>query len=136
MKRVFIDSVLEGEPKTFRGTGFNDNDTYESRPYFQHVGFSSIPKEDSEGIIIQNGNAIYLIATQDPQGNRPVLEDEGDTCVYTDSDNYIKIAADGSITVISKGKSIKVDNGQGVIELQSSGKVSINGGKLTVEAGT
>lgn len=136
MKRVFIKEITEGQPKVFSATGYDADDTYTERPYFQHVGFSSIPKAESQGIVIEYRNAVYLIATQDSSDSRPTLSDPGDVCVYTDANNYIKIAADGSITVITDGKSVKVENGSGIIELETSGKVSINGGKLTVEAGT
>lgn len=136
MKRVFIKEVKDTEPKVFSATGYDALDEYENKPYFQHVGFSSIPRATSQGIVLERRNAIYMIATQDSADSRPTLSDEGDVCIYTDADNYVKIAADGSITVITNGKSVKIENGSGVIELQDSGKVSINGGKLTVEAGT
>lgn len=125
MIRVNISSVSEATiTKVFSGSGRTENEQIVDRPYFQHTGFTSIPKANTKGVADVQGNRVFLIATSDTQADRPVLSSETDVAIYADADKYIKIEADGKITLA---------NDNGTIVLEANGQVNINSGNLTVD---
>lgn len=131
-------SVTEGDPgKVADGTARTPNEKFPALTYYQHVGFSSLPKADAVGVLIHKNCNYYLIATADAQASRPALSDPGDVCIYTDKDNYIKIAADGSIEIKTAGKAVSINNGAGSIMLKANGDVEIGSTpvKLATQAG-
>ena len=122
--KVKIISVADDtNQKKFTALG-RANEEFNDRSYYQHVGFSSIPRVDANGIVIKSGETYTMVATTDKSSNRPVLSNAGDVVVYADADKYIKVAVDGAITIIN-------DNGS--IKLKATGQVDINDGNLTIE---
>lgn len=119
-----ISSVADGaNQKIYNGIG-RANEELNNRSYFQHVGFSSIPRANAVGIVLSEDDTYSMIATTDTSSDRPVLSSAGDVCIYADADKFVKVAADGAITIIN-------DNGS--IVLKANGQIDLNNGNLTVD---
>ena len=113
MIKVLIKSVVDsGIGKLFSAIGALGSE-YNNRSLWQHWGFSSIPKANSQGIVIKQGNNITCIATEAEESDKPVLNVEGDVAIYTSSNVFIKISADGTIEIKGNGttNSIKIGSG-------------------------
>jgi phage gp45-like len=124
MIKVKIISVTDDDyQKLFTAIG-RGNEEFNNRSYFQHAGFTSIPKVNTVGIVFEEGNTYTMVATADPLADRPTLTNEKDVAIYADANKYIKISADGTI---------EVSNGNGNITMSASGDVDINNGNLTVD---
>lgn len=95
-----------------------------ARPYYQHTGFTSIPKDGSRCVGFIDGNQVTIVASADLEADRPLLSNAKDVAIYADKTKFIKIAADGVITI---------DNGTGKIVMGTDGQVNINEGSLTVD---
>ncbi len=101
--RGIITSMAEGAIKRFGASG-RANESFEDREFFQHYGFSSCPLAGAEGIIINEGNHIVMIASDDRRyrvGLKP-----GEVCLYTD---------EGDVVHLKHGKEIHVKSGGKVI---------------------
>ena len=88
--RVLGDEVLNGVPR------------------IQNYGFSSHPKQGSASVLAsKNGerDTSFVIAVEDENSRIKNLK-AGEVVVYTDSDNYIKMLADGTIEI--KTKKVKI----------------------------
>jgi len=86
MVRSIIDSVVEGAIKRISGKGMADeSDT--NREYFQHYGFTSIPLEGAEAILLRQGNQLIVIASDDRRYRLSV--EEGEVALYTDEGDHI-----------------------------------------------
>ena len=125
--KVKISSVTDGtNQKLYSGVGRAEEE-FNNRSYFQHVGFSSIPKEGSVGIVFKEDNTFTMVASTDTSSDRPVLSNAGDVCIYSDADKYVKVAADGEITItnsaVSGGKIVIKANGD--IEIGSASLASL-----------
>lgn len=103
MIRGIVIVVLEGLIKRFSASGRN-GESFSSREYFQHYGFTSRPKEGAEIIIIKEGNH-YIAVASDDRRYRLALED-GEVALYTDEGDKIHLKRDKTIEVISGNKLI------------------------------
>lgn len=101
MVRSIISSVTEGVIKRFSGSGRSD-ETFTSREYFQHYGFTSRPLKDAEGILIKDGNNIILVASDDRRYRIQV--EDGEVALYTDEGDKIHLKRNKEISISSGGK--------------------------------
>lgn len=101
MIRGVIQSVFEGVIKRFSASGRPD-ETITNREYFQHYGFSSVPLAGAEAILVQEGNHIVMIASDDRR-YRVGLE-AGEVCLYTDEGDQIRLKRDKEIYIKSGNK--------------------------------
>lgn len=116
-----IISVTDGEyQKVLTAIGV-PNEEITNRSYFQHVGFSSIPRANSVGIGIMYDNQITFFASAEPLTDRPTLNNPGDTCIHSDENIYIKINANGDIGIVNENNSITIN---------ANGSINIGGSNL------
>jgi len=101
MIRGIIQSVIEGTVKRFSATG-RSGESFTSREYMQHYGFSSRPLEGAEAVLIRDGNHIVMIASEDRR-YRVGLEG-GEVCLYTDEGDQIRLKRDKEIYIKSGNK--------------------------------
>lgn len=124
MIKVKIVSITENDyQKLYTGIG-RANEEFNDRSYFQHAGFTSLPKANTIGIVIEDGNTYTMVATADPLADRPALTDKTDVAIYSNAERYVMIKADGEIMIA---------NENGFVNLKPDGTVDINGGNLTVD---
>jgi len=108
MIRGIIQSVKEGVVKRFSATG-RSGESFTSREYMQHYGFSSRPLSGAEAVLIRDGNHIVMIASEDRR-YRVGLEG-GEVCLYTDEGDQIRLKRDKEIYIKSGNKlSAEVEN--------------------------
>lgn len=101
MIRGIIQSVIEGTVKRFSATG-RSGESFTSREYMQHYGFSSRPLSGAEAVLIRDGNHIVMIASEDRR-YRVGLEG-GEVCLYTDEGDQIRLKRDKEIYIKSGNK--------------------------------
>lgn len=117
-----ITSVVDGIfQKIYSAIGKTAADTITDRSYFQHVGFTSLPRADAVGIVLKDGQTLTMIATSDQDTDRPAMSAEGDCAVYADADKYVKIDAGGEITV---------KNNNNTITLKANGDIELGAASL------
>jgi len=112
--KVMLKSVIDNmdmPQKQFTTEGAN---ALTKRSFIEHAGFSSIPRDDTLAYVIKDGGNFTCIGTCNK--DRPELTDKGDTCLYSDEDKYVKIAADGTITI---------KNANNTVLLKANGDVEI-----------
>ena len=115
--KILIDSVSgKGFSRLFSGKGTLGGD-YTDRQIFQQSGFTSIPGDGAQGVVLQNGQNYICIATEDNPDNVPELQNKGDVAIYSGSDYVIKISADGSIEMTGSKIEIKGDGTPGSVVL-------------------
>jgi phage baseplate assembly protein V len=138
--RGIISQVLEAGIKIFTAAG-RSGETFTKREYMQHYGFTSRPLSGAEGIIINEGNHIVMIASDDRR-YRIGLE-EGEVALYDDLgqkvhltrqgitvESPMAIAAEAPVITATASKSITATapaialNG----EVTVTGNVSVTGG--------
>ncbi len=102
--RSILTSAAEGVIKRFSGAG-RANETITDREMFQHYGFTSIPQPGAEGIVLNEGNHIILIASDDRRYRLTVAQ--GAVALYTDEGDYILLGRNRNITVVG-GASVQV----------------------------
>lgn len=108
--KILIDSVSgKGFSRLFSGKGSLGGD-YTDRQMFQQSGFTSIPGDGAQGVVLQNGQNYICIATEDNPDNVPELQSKGDVAIYSGSDYVIKISADGSIEMTGSEISVTGSN--------------------------
>ena len=103
--RTILISAAEGVIKRFSGTG-RANETITDREIFQHYGFTSIPQPGAEGILVNEGNHIVLIASDDRRYRLAVAQ--GAVALYTDEGDYILLGRERQITVLG-GNGVTVE---------------------------
>lgn len=111
--KVLLDVVTgKGIGKLFQGRGALGGD-YVDRQLFQHAGFTSLPREGSQAVVLKRGENYICVATADNPDNVPDLQNAGDVAIYTTTDYLIKITADGNIEIKGNGSegSIKIGDG-------------------------
>jgi phage gp45-like len=115
--RMFIKTLIgsvtgKGLNKTFTGKDALGGD-FVDRQLLQQSGFTSIPKEGAQGIIIKSGENYVCIATENQEGDVPDLQNAGDVAIYSSSNYVIKVSAAGEIEIKGNGNqgSIKIGNG-------------------------
>lgn len=108
-------------------------------------GFRSAPVTGSECIVTapRGGAVNATVVASDHLGYGPTDLAEGDAVVYSKAhhegeDCYIKAAANGKITIRSKGGAVIVldENGQITIDANNAEDVIVNGGSLKVARDT
>lgn len=107
IRRVIISAIREGKIKRFDADGLNP-DEFLDREFFQQYGLTSWPKANAEGLVIGSGNVFYLIASDD-RAIRLQLTAEGDVALYTDTNNYVLLKANGNMLLKSAAK-VTVDS--------------------------
>jgi Bacteriophage Mu Gp45 spike protein len=115
MIRVRTDTFSGSANKIARFSAFGCGDEYiNNREAFQHYGFASRPPSGVEGIVIQEGNHLVMIA-EDDRRYRIALED-GESALYN---------SDGDKVHLMKGRILKETVGDsthdGTIALQALG---------------
>ncbi len=90
MIRGIIISVWEGVIKRFSASGRSE-ETFSNREYFQHYGYTSRPLPGAEAIIIQEGNHVIMVASDDRR-YRIALQ-EGEVALYDNQGQVIKLMA-------------------------------------------
>ena len=98
MIRGIVTAVIEGVIKRFSASGRAD-ETFEDREYFQHYGFTSRPLSGSEMIIIQEGNQIVAVASDDRRYR--IRLENGEVALYDHLGQQILLKADGTIQVVA-----------------------------------
>jgi phage gp45-like len=117
--RSKITSVIEGVIKRFSGAG-RLKESFTSREYFQHYGFTSRPLPGAEGIVLIQGNNIIMIASDDRR-YRVALED-GEVALYTDEGDYIHFKRNRDIH-INAGNKVQIDAPEVIVNAATSAKV-------------
>ena len=103
MIKILIKKVVDSTiGKLLDGTGALGSE-YKDRAFWQHYGFTSIPREGAQGIVIKQGNNHTCIASEPTEGEKPTLDVEGDVAIYTASNMFVKINADGEIQIKGNG---------------------------------
>ena len=101
MIRGIVQSCIEGVVKRFTATG-RSGESFTSREYMQHYGFSSRPLAGAEAVLIQDGNHIIMIASEDRRYRIGV--EAGEVCLYTDEGDQIRFKRDKEIYIKSGNK--------------------------------
>lgn len=117
MMEVVIKKVIDGVYGFLVDAVGSMTSEFNKRQMYQQCGFKSIPRENSRGIYIKNGNKYMCVATADKSENTPSLENEGDVTIYSSKDSYVKVLASGKIEI----------KGDSDIDIKSSGKINISG---------
>ena len=99
MIRSVLSSVVEGVIKRFSGSGRPD-ETFTSREHFQHYGFTSIPQNGAEGIVLQEGNYFILIGEDDRRYRLAI--NAGEVALYTDEGDAVYLKRGNTIELRTK----------------------------------
>jgi phage baseplate assembly protein V len=122
MIRGIVQSVIEGMVKRITCSGRSD-ETITNREYFQHYGFSSRPLAGAEAILIQEGNHIVMLASDDRRYRIGI--EAGEVCLYTDEGDHIRF---------KRGKEIYIKSGNKLTaEIENEVNVTTKAAKLTCE---
>lgn len=111
MIRAVIQSVIEGAIKRFSASGRPD-ETIENREYMQHYGFTSRPLAGAEAVVIQEGNHIVMIASDDRRYRIGI--EAGEVCIYTDEGDHIRFKR-GMDIYIKSGNKLDADIANDVV---------------------
>jgi phage baseplate assembly protein V len=103
--RTLLSQVVEGAIKRFSGSG-RPGELFSSREYLQHYGFTSRPKAGAEGLVLVDGNTIYLIASDDRR-YRISLQD-GEVALYSDEGDFIHFKRN-KLLHVSTGRKLQAD---------------------------
>lgn len=86
-------SLVRGHITGFSDRRFSANgrigETFSNRRSIQHFGFVSSPLPGAEGLILKQGESVWLISTSDKRFELPV--DAGDTAIYNASGAFVKL---------------------------------------------
>jgi phage baseplate assembly protein V len=99
--RSVISSIIEGAIKIFSGSGRAD-ESFVKREFFQHYGFTSRPISGSEGLVIRDGNLVFLIATDDRRYRLSI--DDGEVAIYSNTGDFIHLKQGNTIHISTNGK--------------------------------
>lgn len=125
--KITKSSDRSGKPRLFSAEGRID-ESLEDRELIQSSGFASVPKEGDEVLVLSFGNLRIAIATDSK--DRPSLE-VGETAVFSSAETYIKLKADGTIEVVSKGKKITFDG-----DIEATGEITAKSDSSPVKLST
>ena len=112
--RTIIASVTDGIIRTFIGTG-EAGGTIQGE-IIQQVGIKSHPKPGDSGLVIQDGDRVYMIAT-DNDLSPPMVE--GERVLAYDANNFVKFEVVGGVL-----QKIHVLT-QKDVDIQATGNVTI-----------
>jgi len=115
MKALINVVTGKGFNKLFDGNGALGGD-YKDRQYFQDTGFTSMPREGSQGVVLKRGENYICIATADDPSNVPELQNAGDVAIYASTDYLIKISVSGEIEIKGNGNAGSIKLGDGVVD--------------------
>lgn len=114
--KTLISSVSGfGFSKIFSAKGALGGD-YKDRQFFQHSGFSSIPREGAQALVLKRGENYICVATADNPNDVPNLQNAGDVAIYASSDYIVKISASGEIEIIGNGSAGSIGLGNGSLK--------------------
>lgn len=114
--KTLISSVSGfGFSKVFSAKGTLGGD-YKDRQFMQHSGFSSIPKEGAQAVVLKRGENYICVATADNPDDVPNLQNAGDVAIYASSDYIVKISASGNIEIKGNGSPGSIVLGDGVAD--------------------
>lgn len=119
--KVKIGDIADGDAQKIYSAIGRAGEEISERSYYQHTGFTSIPKAGNVGIVLIEGDNLSMIATTDEKTDRPALSDEGDVAIYADEEKYIKI---------SEGGEIEASNGKGKIIMRENGDIELGDSSL------
>lgn len=123
MIRGIIQSVIEGVIKRFSASG-REGESFTSREYIQHYGYTSRPLSGAEAIIINEGNHIIMIASDDRRYR--IAIESGEVCLYTDEGDHIRF---------KRGKEILIKSGN-KLTVETTSEVNITTQAATINATT
>lgn len=123
MIRTIITEVEESAIKLFTGAG-RPGEPFRRREVLQHYGFTSRPLAGAEGLVLRQGNTLYLIASDDRR-YRLALED-GEVALYTD---------EGDCVHLKRGREIFVSSG-GKVTVEAAETLQATAKQITAEATT
>jgi len=92
---------------------------FSKRPIIGNVGFTSLAPEGSLGVVIKDGDNYTCIASESL--DRPLLLNAGDAAVYSSETVFIKVLANGEITI---------ENNNNSITLKANGDIEIGNANL------
>jgi phage baseplate assembly protein V len=119
--RGIITAACEGMIKRFGASG-HLGESVTDRELFQHYGFTSMPQNGAEVIILNAENHIVCIGSDDRRYR--IAIQQGEVALYTDEGDYVKLGRGRNITVIG-GTSVQVQTPT----LEITG---VNGGQANV----
>lgn len=100
--RGIIQSAVASASKLMRITASGRaGETITSREAVQQYGLQSRPKSGSECVMLQHGDVILIVASDDRRYRLAL--NEGDAVLYSGTDNYVRCKGDGGIEVSSSG---------------------------------
>ncbi len=115
MKALINTITGKGFDKLFEGNGALGGD-YKDRQLFQQAGFTSVPREGSQGVVLKRGENYICVATADDPSNVPELQNAGDVAIYASTDYLIKISVSGEIEIKGNGNAGSITLGTGVVD--------------------
>jgi len=99
------------------------NEEFNNREFWQHYGFTSVPKEGANALILTQGNRIYMIASDDIRYR--IQLQEGEVALYTD---------EGDNIVLKRGNIIEI-NAKNKVVVNASSEVDIKSGSINLGEG-
>jgi phage gp45-like len=90
---------------TFKG---RDDEDVKDRISIQQYGFKSVPRKGDQCLALVDNGFILVVGSE---ALKEITISEGDTIIYSDKDNYIKILGNGGIEIECNGK-IKINSGE------------------------
>jgi phage baseplate assembly protein V len=97
--------VTQGVIQRFSASG-RSGESFTNRELFQHYGFTSRPLSGSEVIILNEGNHIVAIATDDRRYR--IFLEAGEVALYTDEGDYIHFRRNREIHV-KGGEKVRIE---------------------------
>lgn len=126
--RAILSSITDGAVRVFSAAG-RVGETFSNFEFLQHYGFASRPKAGATGLIVVQGNQIYMVASDDSR-YRVALED-GEVVLYSDEGDKIHFKR-GRKLEITAGTSITINSPEAKIngDLTVTGNVSDGSGSM------
>lgn len=131
--RTIITSVTDGTVRTFTGSGESGGEI--QGEILQQVSIKSHPEQNTSGLVINDGDRYYLIATDNDEG--PALV-SGEAVLYFDVNNFVMFKTAGGVLEkihISTTKKVAIE-AVGDVDIQAN-DVNVTGAiNVTVTAAT
>jgi phage gp45-like len=95
-------------------------------PIYQHYGLTSMPTQDSEAVVLVEGNNYVIIA--EDHADRPEIE-EGETKLYNSmAATSVYLDKEGNVTITGAGGSITLEGDSGDVVIHGTGTVRLDAG--------
>jgi len=127
MIRGLVTSLVEGVIKRFTASGRTD-ETIENREYFQHYGLTSRPLPGAEIIIVQEGNHLVAIASDDRRYRLSV--EAGEAALYDDQGQRVHLTRDG----VMVSSPLRIDAQAPVIRAEAAEKIEAQAPLIDAQA--